>query len=68
VRDKSKQVTGFTARYDIIQRVWWEDFEDVRLAIQREKAMKKRQRRWKFSVIETANPAREDLSSAINSA
>ena len=68
VQHKSKQVLGFTARYNITTLVWWEDFEDVQLAIQREKTMKKWPRQWKISVIEAANPAWEDLSSAITGA
>ena len=64
VQHKSKQVQGFTVHYDITKLVWWEDFEDVQLAIQREKTMKKWPRRSKINMIEAANPGWEDRSSA----
>jgi putative endonuclease len=65
VQHKSKQVPGFTASYDIAKLVWWQDFEEIQLAIQREKAMKKWPRQWKIKVIEAANPGWEERSSAI---
>ena len=39
VQHQEQQKLGFTSRYNIGQIVWWEDFEDVQLAIQREKTI-----------------------------
>ena len=62
VQHKQKQAKGFTAKYNIGHLVWWEDFEDVQLAIQREKTMKKWVRQWKINLIETTNPNWIDLT------
>jgi putative endonuclease len=52
---------GFTKRYDIHRLVWYEEFGDVHLAIQREKTMKKWPRKWKINLIERENPLWVDL-------
>lgn len=38
---KSKRNIGFTSRYGVDRLVWYEQFEDVRDAIDREKVLKK---------------------------
>ena len=38
---KAKQNIGFTSRYGVDRLVWYEQFEDIRDAIDREKALKK---------------------------
>ncbi|PWE18757.1 GIY-YIG nuclease [Marinicauda salina] len=52
---------GFTRRYGVKMLVWYETFGDVRLAIQREKTIKKYPRRWKLNLIEAMNPDWRDL-------
>ena len=62
VQHKEKQKKSFSSRYNITNLVWWQDFEDVRLAIQREKTLKKWPRQWKINVIEEQNREWKDLS------
>ena len=54
-------VEGFTKRYGCKMLVWYEQFEDIELAIQREKQMKEWKRLWKLRVIEEFNPDWNDL-------
>ena len=58
---KSGDVAGFTSKYRVHTLVWFENFEDVGLAIQREKTMKKWPRQWKINLIEENNPQWLDL-------
>jgi putative endonuclease len=44
-----------------LHAVWFEPFEGIVEAIQREKALKKHPRQWKINLIERQNPDREDL-------
>jgi putative endonuclease len=62
IQHKEKQQQGFSSLYNVSRLVWWEDFEDVQLAIQREKTMKKWVRQWKVNVIEATNPNWLDLT------
>jgi putative endonuclease len=54
-------VDGFTARYGVKRLVYFEEFGDVRQAIQREKTMKHWRRDWKIALIESQNPQWRDL-------
>jgi putative endonuclease len=54
-------VEGFTDRYGVKTLVHFEEFADVRLAIQREKTLKKWPRAWKLDLIEKSNPQWRDL-------
>src|SRR6186713_345219 len=49
---KRKATDGFAERYDAVQLVWYEECEDVRFVIQREKRLKKWNRKWKIHLIE----------------
>lgn len=62
---KTKLVKGFTAKYGVDRIVYMEPYEDVRLAIQREKCLKKWNRAWKIRLIEEANPEWKDLSESL---
>jgi putative endonuclease len=62
---KHKLVPGFTSRYDINRLVWFEDYDDRRTAIEREKEIKKWRRRWKIELIEKENPGWRDLYAEI---
>ena len=44
----------------------FEAFEDVEMAIRREKVLKKWNRAWKLRLIEESNPDWEDLYERIN--
>ena len=54
--------SSFTARYRVHLLVYYEVFDDVRDAIQREKAIKRYYRQWKINLIEKDNPDWRDLS------
>ncbi|CAH1653653.1 Excinuclease ABC, C subunit-like [Hyphomicrobiales bacterium] len=58
---KSKQPIGFTSRYDVDRLVWYEEFEWVNDAIDREKRVKKWRRAWKIKLIDDMNPEWTDL-------
>ena len=58
-------IDGFTAKYGVKRLVHFEDYDDVRLAIQREKRLKKWKRAWKIQLIEEANPNWIDLYHSI---
>ena len=54
---------GFSKKYGIHRLVWYEEFGDVHIAIQREKTMKHWSRQWKINLIERDNPHWLDLYS-----
>ncbi len=54
-------IAGFTKRYGVHRLVHFEEFEDARTAIQREKTLKHWVRRWKIELIEKTNPTWRDL-------
>ncbi|MHB1141904.1 MAG: GIY-YIG nuclease family protein [Sulfuricaulis sp.] len=58
---KNKQVDGFTKKYNVDKLVYYEIHENAESAIQREKQIKKWNRRWKLRIIEKENPAWRDL-------
>jgi len=51
-----------TARYNIVNLMYYEVFTDVMQAIKREKQLKKWRRNWKFNLIEKSNPTWRDLT------
>ena len=51
----------FTRRYKVQTLVWFQEFADIREAIQREKTMKEWARDWKVNLIEQDNPRWQDL-------
>ena len=53
--------SGFTSRYQAKKLVYYEVYEDPESANQREKQIKSGSRRKKVDLIESANPAWEDL-------
>ena len=54
-------VPGFTSRYGCKLLVWYERYEDMGNAIQREKQIKAGPRRKKLALIEAANSGWRDL-------
>ena len=58
---KRKEIKGFTEKYNVIQLVWYEQTNDVRIAIEREKQIKRWNRKWKIRLIEKTNPEWKDL-------
>jgi len=58
---KNNLVEGFSKRYGVHRLVWYEVHETMDSAIQREKRIKKWNRKWKLSLIEQSNPQWKDL-------
>jgi putative endonuclease len=59
---KLKLTPGFAAKYNITRPVYFETFEDVRNAIEREKQIKAWTRAKRIALIECTNPKWDDLS------
>ena len=59
---KMKLIQGFTSQYNCTKLVWYEQFEDINLAISREKQLKNWKRTWKNTLVETNNPNWNDLA------
>ena len=58
---KTGATDGFSKRYDVKRLVYVEQTHDVRVAIAREKRIKKYPRAWKINLIEETNPTWRDL-------
>ena len=58
---KSKFVRGFTKKYNVVKLVYFEQYDDIENALQREKRLKKWNRQWKVRLIEERNPNWDDL-------
>ena len=54
-------VPGFTKRYGLKKLVYYERFDDIRSAIQREKNIKHWPRAWKVRLVHAMNPTWDDL-------
>jgi putative endonuclease len=52
---------GFSKKYGLKRLVWYEPFEVMTNAIQREKSLKRWPRQWKINLIERDNPHWDDL-------
>ena len=58
--------SAFCKKYRVHRIVRIETFEDVTLAIAREKRLKKWLRQWKINLIEADNPGWDDLYEQLN--
>ena len=58
---KEGRGSGFCKRYNIKMLVWYETYDMVTDAIQRETTMKHWSREWKMALIEKDNPNWNDL-------
>jgi putative endonuclease len=54
-------VQGFTKRYGLKMLVYAEKYDNIRMAIQREKTIKHWPRAWKVRLIHSENPNWDDL-------
>ena len=61
---KHKLVPGFTSKYNITRLVYFEETNDIQVALAREKQLKGWVRQKKIALIESANPKWMDLSAA----
>ena len=59
---KHKLTPGFTSRYNVNRLVYYEEYNDIRDAIAREKQIKGWLRKKKIALIESMNPNWDDLS------
>ena len=59
---KTHSFEGFTDDYNCTRLVYWESFDDVANAIDREKQLKRWRREKKMWLIERKNPAWNDLA------
>ena len=58
---KNDLINGFTKKSKVHMLVYYEHANDIYSAIQREKSLKKWERKWKIELIETMNPDWHDL-------
>ena len=54
-------IPGFTKKYGVKTLVWFQYFDSMADAIQREKQLKEWKRVWKLQLIESSNPEWKDL-------
>ena len=54
-------IQGFTKRYGLKMLVYYEQYDDIKTAIAREKAIKHWPRAWKVRLIHAMNPEWKDL-------
>jgi putative endonuclease len=59
---KSGELEGFASKYGCNRLVYFESFDDVRKAIDREKRLKGWRRQKKIALIEALNPRWQDLA------
>jgi putative endonuclease len=59
---KSGEIKGFSSQYKCDRLVYWESFDEVAKAINREKQLKGWRRSKKIALIELMNPRWEDLA------
>ncbi|WP_416305718.1 GIY-YIG nuclease family protein [Neptunicella sp. SCSIO 80796] len=62
---KNNVVEGFSKKYAVHDLVYFEQHENMAAAIIREKQIKKWKRAWKIELIESNNPAWNDLYQSI---
>ncbi len=58
---KNKVVDGFTKRYNLYKLVYYEIYDDIETAINREKQIKSWPRKKKIVLINAFNPSWDDL-------
>lgn len=59
-------IDGFTKRYGLKRLVYYECYDDIRAALQRETNLKHWPRLWKLALIQEANPDCDDLYEQLN--
>ena len=62
---KQDIVDGFTKKYHVHTLVYYEVHNDIQVAIEREKQIKKWNRRWKMRLVEEMNSEWRDLYNEI---
>ena len=59
---KNKLVKGFTEKYNVHRFVYYEETQDIKVALEREKEIKKWRREKKDNLVIAVNPGWKDLS------
>ena len=59
---KMRTHEGFTKKYNLTKLVYYEIFDSIEPALNREKRLKKWNRSWKLDLIGQVNPTMRDLS------
>ncbi len=59
---KAKKIDGFTKKYNCVKLVYYEQTDNVSVAISREKQLKNWKRKWKNNLIKEKNPSWKDLA------
>ncbi len=62
---KNRSVSSFSSKYNLEKLVYYEIYEDINIAIKREKQIKAGSRKKKISLINTFNPDWKDLYSSL---
>lgn len=62
---KNTLVKSFSKKYRLNKLIYYEIFENIQLAIKREKQLRNWHRDWKFNLIKNFNPEFKDLYSEI---
>jgi putative endonuclease len=62
---KDKRGSKFARRYDVDILVWYEEYDQVAMAIAREKQIKGWNRAWKLRLIEQHNSGWNDLTGGL---
>ena len=58
---KQKVVDGFTSKYNVDKLGYYEEYNDIKKAIEREKQIKAGSRKKKIQIIDSMNPEWRDL-------
>ena len=59
---KNKLTPGFTSKYNIWKLIYFEEYTDIQLALNREKQVKDYRREKKFRLIQSVNPKSEEIA------
>jgi putative endonuclease len=62
LQHRSKELPGFTSKFNLTMLVFYEEYGDIRAAIAREKEIKAWRREKKIKLIRTMNPKWLDLT------
>ncbi|HXZ40080.1 MAG TPA: GIY-YIG nuclease family protein [Terriglobales bacterium] len=62
LQHKQREIEGFSSKYNCDRLVYYESYDDVQKAIDREKQLKGWRRAKKIALIESRNPRWEDFA------
>ncbi|MEK7581534.1 MAG: GIY-YIG nuclease family protein [Patescibacteria group bacterium] len=62
---KEEMLSGFTKKYKLKKLIYFEEYQDPKEAIAREKQLKNWHRDWKLNLIKSTNPDFKDLYAEI---